>query len=179
MSNPIPGYLTTRYENGSYTGGLIITDKYAIPIDFKYTAPQTPTDEQRLIYGLSLERYVRDHVIVGALIKEVTSPPSFYVVSQHELFELEETTKLSLMSLQRTQFPAIGEKGTINRAKDNECLVQSWMDPHPVRVIFGQASVELQEEMLKDLVFLAKTMDITEPLERLEKALKVFGQEKH
>ena len=147
-------------------------------MDFKYTDPVNPTKVQRIIYGSVLEQYIRNHVIIGALLKEITVSPAFYVVSQHQLFDIEEANKLTLVAIQRTQFAALGERGTVTRAKENEVLLQGGSDPHPLRVVFGQIPADQQEALLKDIIQLSKHMDLVEPIERLEKALKTLCLEK-
>ena len=179
MSNPTPGYLITLYEQGAYLGGIMITNDRGIPIDFKYTDPVNPTKVQRIIYGSVLEQYIRNHVVIGAITKEIVNQPSFYIVSQHQLFEIEEANNMTLISVQRTQFAPLGEKGMVSRSKENECLLQGWNDPHPLRILFGSMPVDQQEGILKDLVYLSKHMDLVEPLERLEKALKTLCPEKN
>jgi len=178
MSHPTPGYLVTLYENGAFLGGLMITNDRGIPIDFKYTDPVTPSKVQRIIYGSVLEQYIRNHVIIGAILKETVNQPSFYVASPHQLFEIQEANSLPMISVQRTQFAALGEKGGVSRSKDNECLLQGWSDPHPLRVLFGATPVDQQEAIIKDLIHLSRHMDLAEPLERLEKALKSLCLEK-
>jgi len=178
MTNPTPGYLITLLENGAYLGGVMITNDHGIPVDFKYTDSVNPTKVQRIIYGSVLEQYIRNHVIIGAISKEIVNQPSFYVVNQHQLYEIQEANNLTLISVQRTQFAALGEKGTVNRSKENECLLQGWNDPHPLRVIFGSMPVDQQEHIVKDLIYLSKHMDLVEPLERLETALKSLRLDK-
>ncbi len=178
MTNPIPGYLITLYEQGAYLGGIMITNDHGIPIDFKYTDPVNPTKVQRIIYGSVLEQYIRNHVIIGAISKEIVNQPSFYIVAHHQLLEIEDANNMTLLSLQRTQFAALGEKGMVSRSKENECLLQGWNDPHPLRIIFGNMAVDQQETILKDLIYLSKHMDLVEPLERLETALKTLCLEK-
>lgn len=173
-----PGYLVTLCEQNAYVGGVMITDHHAIPVDFKYTDPVTPTKVQRIIYGSVLEQYIRNHVIIGALIKEISVPPPFYVVSQHQLFDIEEANNLTLVAIQRTQFASLGDQGSVTRAKDNEILLQGWNDQHPMRIVFGRIPADQQEAMIKDLIQLSKSMDLVEPGERLEKALKTLCLEK-
>ena len=175
---PAPGYLTTLFENSAYLGGVLITNDHGFPIEFKHTDSVSPTKVQHMLYGPVLEQYIRNHVIVGALKAKLDTEPSFFVVSQHQLYEMAEATDLTLVSLQRTQLPAIGEKGTVNRSKENECLIQGWTDQHPIRVLFGSMPVETQEAILKDLVYLSKHMDLVEPLERLEKVVIYLCSEK-
>lgn len=179
MTNAFPGYLITLSEGGTFLGGMMITDRYGIPKDFKYTDPVTPTKVQRIIYGSVLERYIRNHVIVGALIKEVNMQPSFYMVPHHQMESVAEAHgNLVLVAIQRTQFTPLGEKGTINRSKERECLVQGWGAEHPIRVLFGNVAVDHQEAILKEIVALTKSMDVVEPQERLEAALKSICLEK-
>lgn len=179
MSEPKPGYMITLLENQAYLGGVMITNDHGIPLDFKYTDPVVPTKIQRIIYGTVLEQYIRNHVIIGALAKEITNQPSFYIVPHHQLFEIEEASSLMLISLQRTQFASLGEKGAVNRIKENECLLQGWNHAHPLRILFGASlPADQQEQVVKELIFLSKHMDLVEPLERLEKALKSLCLEK-
>ncbi|PIE90209.1 MAG: hypothetical protein CR997_07395 [Acidobacteria bacterium] len=178
MTNSFPGYLITLSEKGTFVGGMMITDRYGIPKDFKYTDPVTPTKVQKIIYGSVLERYIRNHVIVGALIKEVNMSPSFYVVPHHQMESIKEAHQLTLVSIQRTQFTSLGAPGTINRSKENECLLQGYGSEHPIRVMFSSVPVDQQEPILKEIVVLTKTMDIVEPQERLEAALKSICLEK-
>lgn len=168
---PTPGYLVTLKESGAYLGGVMITNDHGFPIDFKYTDPVTPTKVQHIIYGPVLEQYIRNHVIIGALSSEISNPADFYVVSQHQLHDIAEASELPLLSLQRTQLAPLAEKGAVNRAKENECLLQGFGDQHPTRIIFGSMTVEQQEQAIKDLTYLSKHMDLVEPLDRLEKAV--------
>jgi len=178
MSNTTPGYLTTLFEQGSYLGGIMITNEQGFPVDFKYTEPVVPTKVQRIIYGSVLEQYIRNHVIIRSMVKELDQTPSFYIVSQHQIHDIADDSGLVLVSVQRTQFSSLGEKGTVTRSKENECLLQGWTDPHPLRVVFGAMPSEQQESVLKELIHLSRHMDVVEPLERLEKALKNLCLEK-
>jgi len=178
MNNAFPGYLITLSEQGAFLGGMMITDRYGIPKDFKYTDPVTPTEVQRIIYGSVLDRYVRNHVIIGALLKESNMQPSFYVVPHDQMGSVTEAHNLTVLSFQRTQFTSLGAVGTMNRSKDNECLIQGYGNAHPIRVLFGTVPLDQQKAILKDIVFLTKSMDIVEPQERVEAALKSICLEK-
>lgn len=179
MGQVSPAYLITLHEGGAYLGGIMVTDDHGIPLDFKYTVPVTPTKVQRIIYGSVLEQYIRNHVVIGALAKEMSQQPSFFVVPQHQLFEVEEANKeMNLIAMQRTQFNPM-EKGSVNRSKDNECLLQGWQDANPLRIMFGNMPAEQQEMVITDLIELSRRMDLAEPLDRLEQALKTLCVEKN
>lgn len=180
MANPTPGYLVTLFEGGAYFGGVMITNDRGLPLDFKYTDPVMPTKAQRIIYGSVLEQYIRNHVIIGAITQKLELNPSFFVVSQHQIYDIEEAHDMPLISVNRTQFASLGEKGTVSRAKENECLLQPFNDsPHPLRILFGNMPIDRQEALLKDLIYLTKHMDLVEPLERLETAVKSLCLEKN
>lgn len=179
MANASPAYLVTLHEQGAFLGGVMVTDDHGIPLDFKYTVPVVPTKVQRIIYGSVLEQYIRNHVVIGALAKELTHKPAFFVVPQHQLYEIGDANKdMHLIALQRTQFNPF-EKGTVNRAKENECLLQGWLDPHPLRVLFGHMGPEQHESIIKDLIGLSRHMDLIEPQQRLEQALRTLCLEKN
>jgi len=175
---PSPGYLITLFESGAYLGGVLITNERGYPVDFRYSDPVVPGEAERILYGPTMEDYIRNEVLIGTLAAEIANQPPFYVVPSHQLFEIAEVNDLPLIALQRTQLAPLGEKGVVHRAKDNECLVQGWTDQYPIRVVFGQMPVEQQETVLKDLAYLTKTMDVVEPLERLEKLVQHLWQAK-
>jgi len=177
MSQPIPGYLVTSQEAQTFLGGTMITDHHGIPIDFKYTDPITPTKVQRIIYGSVLETYIRNHVLISALAKEIGVPPSFFIVLPEQLKAIQEAQELLVISLQRTQFASLGDPGSVNRGKEGDCLLQGCHGPHPLRVVFGTVETSRQKAILDDLVRLSRHMDVVEPLERLQTALKSLFQE--
>jgi len=178
MSHPIPGYLATLQESDAFLGGTMITDHHGIPIDFKYTDPIVPTEVQRIIYGSVLETYIRNHVLITALAKEIGVPPSFFIVKPEQLEAIQEAQELLVVAVQRTQFASLGDPGSVTRGKEGDCLVQSCHGPHPLRVAFGNVGSTRQKTILDDLVKLSKFMDVVEPLERLETALRSLYREK-
>lgn len=177
MSHPIPGYLVTLQEVDAFLGGTMITDHHGIPIDFKYTDPIVPTKVQRIIYGSVLETYIRNHVLVTALAKEIGVPPSFFMVLPDQLAAIQGAQDLLVVAVQRTQFASLGEPGAVTKSKEGECLVQGNMSPHPLKVVFGETGSTRQKTILDDIVRLSKYMDVVEPLERLQTALKSLYQE--
>lgn len=177
MSYPIPGYLVTLQEKNAFLGGTMITDHHGIPIDFKYTDPIVPTKVQRIIYGSVLETYIRNHVVISALSKEIGVPPSFFVVKADQLQAIQDAQEMLVIAVERTQFASLGEPGATTRGKDGDCLVQSCYGPHPLRVVFGNVGATRQKTILDDLIKLSKHMDVVEPLERLQTALRNLYQE--
>ena len=172
MSHPIPGYLHTHERQGVFLGGTMITDHHGIPLDFKYTEPIRPTAVQKTIYGAVLHTYIRHHVLIGALAREAGVPPAFYITAAANLEAAQEASGLNLIALERTQFASLVEKGSTSRAKENECLIQGWNETHPMRVQFGTLPRGVQDPILQSLILLSRTMDVIEPLERLETALE-------
>ncbi|MCB1051094.1 MAG: hypothetical protein H6510_00165 [Acidobacteria bacterium] len=174
-----PGYLLTMTDAGAYVGGMMVCDHYGIPKDFKYTDPIVPNKIQRIIYGNVLDKYIRNHVLFGALLKEISGNPSFIVVPTLQIDEMEAQANQVFVSIQRTQMNGLGEKGQIMRAKENECLLQGWHSENPYRLVFNDLDPAQQDRTLKDLLSLVRTMDIAEPMERLEKALRAVCLEKN
>lgn len=177
MSQPIPGYLVTLQETDAFLGGTMITDHHGIPIDFKYTDPIIPTKVQRIIYGSVLETYIRNHVLISALAKDIGVPPSFFIVLPEQLAAIQEAQELLVVAIQRTQFASLGDPGSVTRGKEGDCLVQGCHGPHPLRIVFGEIDTTRQKTIMDDLVRLSKYMDVVEPLERLQTALKSLFQE--
>jgi len=58
------GYLgIEKKSDETYVGGILISDYYGIPVEFKYTEPIKPTNLQKILYGKSIEKYLTVDVL--------------------------------------------------------------------------------------------------------------------
>ncbi len=177
MGNHSLGYLKIIEKDSGFIGGLMITDDSGIPLEFKYTEPVIPSKIQQVIYGKVLKKYIREDVITKSLLKELKNIPSLIIVDEpSEISGKDKIGKFPAVSIQKTSLPQLSAPGETQRVKDKEIVFQPYQDLNPLRIIFGVADPELQEKVLLIIEEISQKMDIAEPLERVEKALKLVWE---
>ena len=175
MADPIKlAYFMAVKEGASYLGGLLVTDTSGIPLDFRYTEPITPTRLQSILYGKSLEPYLKEEVIQKTLLKELKTPPDLFILSATELAGgWTGDAKYPVLALQKSQEAPLAKVGDAFRAGPRDLLLQLAEGAAPLRVMFA-ASVDsvAQEQAVLKLLEAGYHMDLTEPLERVTAALQ-------
>ena len=149
-----PGFLVVSLDSdGTYVGGLMVTDVYGLPLDFRYTDPITPTRLQRALYGGALDRYLRADVVARTLLGAVRA-------------------ECPVGAVIRTNLPPVGERGTIGGdQEDGAFLVQTVHGDPPLRVIVeGEAG-----SLPQTIADLGESMDPTEPMQRVRAALELIA----
>ena len=170
-------YLMLLEEEGTYMGGLRVTDLMGLPLEFKYTDPITPTALQQILYGKVLRQYLRDDILVRNLLREIKTVPSMIVVPEPEyLSGRDKAGRTPMVSLQKTTLPFLKTPGEIQRVKETEAVFQPFQDGGPLRLTFGAADPERQERALLIVKEVGRKRDLSEPLERVEKALRLLWQ---
>jgi hypothetical protein len=133
-------YFVVMKEGASYLGGLLLTDTSGIPLDFRYTEPITPTKLQGVLYGKALEPHLKEEVIQKTLLKELKIAPDLLILPASELAGgWTGETKCPVLSVQKTQEPALAKAGEIFRASPRELLVQVTEGAAPLRAIFASS----------------------------------------
>jgi hypothetical protein len=71
------GYLITRvFEGPTYLGGILVVDKKGIPLEFKYVEPIRPSRLQAVLYGNTIDRYIRVESVGIPLIESSEHKPA-------------------------------------------------------------------------------------------------------
>src|SRR6056297_4054402 len=84
------GYLmVTRTSESDYVGGIMVTDPYAIPVEFKYSEPIKPTGLQKILYGNSIEKYLLVDVIAKKLLQNIEEKPKFILIEDSRLLDIQ------------------------------------------------------------------------------------------
>ncbi len=168
-----PGFLVVRVEDdGTYVGGLMVTDATGLPLDFRYTDPITPTRLQRALYGGVLDRYLRTEVVLRTLLDALEEAPSLLVVNDPDL--LDEPIDLCPVALvSHSGLDALGTTGSRSAQGPRSFLLQASEAGHPLRVTLAEGSPD-EALVTSALVALARRMDPLEPAERVRDALAVI-----
>jgi hypothetical protein len=170
------GYFSTLKVEDQFIGGVMVTDSLAIPLEFKYTDAIRPTKIHQIIFGKVLVRYIHEEVIKKNLLKEVRSAPAVYLVGELELLGDEAPGRVPLVAVQKTPLPALEAVGAFQRVKDKEVLAQPGTSTSPLRLTFHTPELDVQEKVLSCIRSVIDTMDLLEPFDRVETALKALCQ---
>jgi hypothetical protein len=177
MSSPDPAarpaFVVVRAgDDGTYVGGLMVTDASGLPVDFRYTDPVTPTRLQRALYGAVLDRYLRSEVVLRTLLDALESPPSLLLIDDPELLdEPIDACPVALVAASRAD--PIGMAGARSAEGAGTFLLQASEAAHPVRVSLPDGSPH-EREVVDALVAMSARMDVLEPAERVRDALAVI-----
>jgi hypothetical protein len=169
-----PGFLVVRADaDGTYVGGLMVTDPSGLPLDFRYTDPITPTRLQRALYGGVLDRYLRGEVVLRTLLAAVERAPTILLVDDSALLE-EGIDACPVALVEPTRADPLGAPGARSAPSGGSLLLQVAEAGHPVRVILPAGKEDASGDVADALVALGRTMDVLEPAERVRDALDLI-----
>lgn len=175
MNTPQPGYLVVRVgDDGSYTGGLMVTDRHGLPLDFRYTDPVTPTRLQRALYGTALDRYLRSEVVLKTLLGAVQQRPALLLVEDERLLD-EEISGCPVVFAGASRAAPLGEPGTLQEEGESVYLAQVDAGSAPLRVAMSASRGEEISGVVGSLVELSQSMDVLEPADRVRQALELIA----
>jgi len=172
------GYITSYIlTDDSYLGGLMITDSYGIPLEFKYTEPIRPTKIQKILYGQALEKYIKKEVIFLNLLSNVTEKPDLLITQEEVMLELVGSLNYPVVSLEETSLAPLVEVGVVQDINKKEFVLQVSPSGSPIRVTLMDANQESKIKVQTMILELEESMNLIEPLARVEGALKAICQE--
>lgn len=168
-----PAYLVVHADDdGTYVGGLMLTDESGLPVDFRYTDPITPTRLQRALYGGALDRYLRADVVAATLLKAASEPPTVLLVEDESLLDAVDA-ECPVAVIGPSRVPPLGAAGTTRTDTPGEVLVQVTDGANPVRI--SVADPARTPEVAAALVALGARMDPLEPADRVRAALELIA----
>ena len=169
------GYFSQLKLDASFMGGILITNQFSVPLEFKYTEPIVPTEMQKILFGKALEKYIKSTMIRDHLAKEIGIKPSLYIVGHEDRYHLTPIDGRDTVAVQKVPVPPSAMAGRVARTKDREVIVQ--LDSSDfVRLTFVTPAEAAQQEIINLLTEFSQNMDVVEPLERVENALRSLCQ---
>lgn len=182
------GYLiSTSIAENVFMGGAMVTDPYGLPLEFRYTEPVKATKLQRILYGDVLEQYIQTDVILASILDHLEQKPSLFIVNDAAFLAAAEARGKTTVWLGEGSTSPLAEVGASVAVSADEMLLQFSKTGGPMRVKFaagagspagvaGPAGTR-QAEIVRMLTDLAGTMDVSEPIRRVERALKLLYEE--
>ncbi len=184
VSSPVPNV---------YIGGLMVTDTRGLPLEFRYTEPIQPSKIQQVLYGQVLSAYIKREVVLETLLKNIESKFKCLLVEDEQMLDYS-TKGHAIVRLVATKSAPLGPVGKTQDMAPGELLLQVNPEGSPVRVYLGKAKAPVTPDdpvlsnpvgantdsgtdLIAMLLEAGKTMDVTEPLRRIEKALEIICQE--
>ncbi|MEW5821485.1 MAG: hypothetical protein AB1782_14935, partial [Cyanobacteriota bacterium] len=165
--------------SNTYMGGIMVCDEKGFPVEFRYSEPIKPTNVQSVLYGKSLEKYIKIDVISETLLKSISTSVEIMVVHDEYVLEHDFSSNYTIIKISPTKSPPLSDPGDNIKIKDREYLLQTIPNSHPLRIQFSSA-MKLDEVKIKSALDVlgqaGQTMDIEEPLSRVYRALELICQ---
>jgi hypothetical protein len=159
-------------------GAILVTNQVGVPLEFKYTDPVSATKLHKILYGSSLERFLHEVVIRDRLSKEIRSKPEFYLAPYEEKEFLGVMAGKEMIAVQKFNSLAGETSGPFTRVRDREAIVELEDGP-ALRLAFSTSDEAIQNKMVTWLQEMAQTMDLLEPMDRVNSALMtICGDDK-
>ena len=171
------GYvLSQAVAEDVFMGGAMVTDAYGLPLEFRYTEPVRATKLQRILYGDVLEKYIHGDVIAGNLISRLEQKPELFLVSDPAVLDAVQAAGKKAVQLLASRVPPLKEFGAWQDISETEYFLQVTDSGSPVRVRLPghEPDPALRAEATRLLTEIGRTMDPTEPVARIEAAIKML-----
>jgi hypothetical protein len=171
------GYFRHLRMDDKHMGGILVTNKIGVPLEFKYTEPVSATRMHRILYGSVLEKHLHETVIRERLVRELRSSPKYLISSYDEKEFLGPAGEKEMVAVQRCNLPAGEVSGAFSRIREREAIVELEEEGIFLRLAFSTADEAVQHTMAAWIQEIARTMDILEPLDRITSALTSICRE--
>jgi hypothetical protein len=170
------GYFSLLKSDAKFVGGIMVTNQFGVPIEFKYTEPIVPTKMQKILFGKVLDKYIRETIVRDQLARAVHLKPLIYILGHEDRSNLGAIEGWDTIAVQKVQINQADMVGRFARTKDREVIVQL-EDTDFLRLTFSTLDESVQQKIINLVIELSRGMDIVEPLERVENALRNLCQD--
>ena len=173
------GYvLSLAVADSVFMGGAMVTDAYGLPLEFRYTEPVRATKLQRVLYGDVLEKYIHGDVIAANLVGRLEQKPDLVLSADPALLPVLEAAGRKAGALAPSRVPPLKEYGAQQDATEGEFFLQLTDSGAPVRIRLAPgADAAKRSEVARLLTEAGRTMDVLEPLARIEAAVRMLWEE--
>lgn len=171
------GYvLSQAVAEDVFMGGIMVTDAYGLPLEFRYTEPVRATRLQRILYGDVLEKYIHGEVIAGNLIGRLEQKPELFLVADPAVLDAVQEMGRKAVLILASRVSPLKEFGAWQDISETEFFLQVTDSGSPARIRLPGRSADpaLRTEVTRLLTEIGRTMDPTEPVARIEAAIKML-----
>ena len=168
--------LLAEVEEEVLRGGILITDAYGKPLEFRCTSPIKPNAVQRTLYGSTLIPHIAVDLVGKPLVNQVEAAPTVVLVQQEE-FLLMRTSIEEPILLARRQGEDIQLSQEIGKSHPEELLSSSSGKFAPVVITCHWDFPDDIAQCKERLASIFSNCDLVEPFERVKNALNTVHEQ--
>jgi len=180
------GYLAIleSAEHGFF-GGYLIVSPLGRPLEFHCTAPVRPSRAQRILYGATLEPYLLGDQIAGALLDVAKLRPNLILVGREAALHIRHRAASPMVLLcERANSPvdalaqsanSSGQQGASTAMNNGATYLETAKDLVSIGCYRFQLPLGFEsdrDEAAHLLAELATHVDLAEPFDRIEEAIR-------
>lgn len=178
MADTRIGYIDIhRSGRGEFLGGVLITDRLGIPLEFRHTEPVSPTKVQQVLYGKALERFLKSETLAKCLLNDLENKPDLLVIPDLEYSELTRFYNFPFVLLTKAAREPFQKHGDFVEVSESEIHLQILSLREPLRVRVDRKNAASMAAIKTILIDVGRTMDMLEPLTRVQEALRALVAE--
>jgi len=169
--------MLTLEKGSAFRGGILVTDDWGKPLEFRCTAPVRPNQVQRTLYGQTLLPHIAVELIGLPLLKSIQEKPSLVIIQEDVFFDVRLRYEAPLVRLWRQ-----GEQVRLQSAGEQE-QANSVLNCGTGK--FQPIVLEVHRQFHTDSQSCAGCLsdmfgrwDLIEPFERLKRALEYVHEQK-
>lgn len=163
------------YNEGDsfFIGAVLVTDVRGLPMEFRCTQPIKPTNLQKSLYGKNLIRYIALELCGNQLINSLSLKKDlkFIVTGNMDMVWIRRADGCPVVYLRTMGNDSESDVETGQRNKILSTVIEDF-------VVYAHPSYPNDMEEAKAYIrLLSQSFDITDPFDRIAKAVKVLIQE--
>lgn len=163
-------------EDGVLRGGILVTDAYGKPVEFRCTSPIRPNAVQRALYGGTLMPHIAVELVGVPLVQAVQVSPDVVLVQQEEFLPLRERCDRPLL-LARRQGKDMQLSEEDGKTQPEELLSSPSGKFTPVVVTCHWDFADDIAQCKEGLGWTFANCDLVEPFERVKTALATLHEQ--
>ena len=167
------GYIDIHGDpRAGWIGGALVTDRVGVPVEFRHTELVNPGRVQKILYGRSLERFLKCESLAKCLLNDLENKPELLVVPDGEYYMLSRTFNFPFVQLSKAAKEPLQKHGETVDVSETEALVQIASVREPLRIKVDRKNAPAMASLKTLIADLGRTMDLIEPMSRVQAALK-------
>ncbi|MFH1538041.1 MAG: hypothetical protein ABIH66_03725 [bacterium] len=172
------GYIDTYHSDRNvFIGGALVTDCYGIPLEFRHTDAVSPTKLEQILYGRSLDKYLKADTLANALLKDLEKKPDLLVVPDESYYTLTRNYPFPFVQLGTVRREPLAKPGDFQEVSENEIHLQILSNREPVRIKVDRKNAPTLASVKAMILEIGRTMDIVEPFDRVRGALRAIADD--
>lgn len=168
------GFFTVTQAEGRYRGGLLVTDRRTVPLEFRCTTALSPSTMQRILYGRTLESTITIDLIGLPLLEGVSEKPTVIVSDNPVFLEARDAVSRPVVFVRRKLEPQHDSGSPVPPTKGP--VVEAGAD------VFGSILLESHRSHPDDVHIAREALrdcdDLLEPFDRIVAAMDEDDRQK-